>query len=156
MKKASDRSWNNKFSHRSLEGCTPEVVANAREEVPHRGCLYKDGERLALPCQAPCTHNPDGTLFSVKRFIGRKYSEVGSELMIVPYKVSEGPNGAVRFSVNGKEYAPEEISASVLKKLVTDASAYLGEKIADVVITVPAYFNDAQRQATKDAGPSPG
>ncbi len=98
------------------------------------------------------TLNPDGTPFSVKRFIGRKYSEVGSELKIVPYKVIDGPNGAVRFSVSGKEHAPEEISASVLKKLVNDASSYLGEKITDVVITVPAYFNDAQRQSTKDAG----
>ncbi|HRX26505.1 MAG TPA: Hsp70 family protein, partial [Aminivibrio sp.] len=138
-----------------IEGGTPEVVANAEggRTTPSVVAFTRDGERLVGSlAKRQATLNPDGTLFSVKRFIGRKYSEVGSELKIVPYKVSEGPNGAVRFSVNGKEYAPEEISASVLKKLVTDASAYLGEKIADVVITVPAYFNDAQRQATKDAG----
>jgi len=138
-----------------IEGGTPEVVANAEggRTTPSVVAFTRDGERLVGSlAKRQATLNPDGTLFSVKRFIGRKYSEVGSELKIVPYKVSEGPNGAVRFSVNGKEYAPEEISASVLKKLVTDASAYLGEKITDVVITVPAYFNDAQRQATKDAG----
>ncbi len=138
-----------------IEGGSPEVVANAEggRTTPSVVAFTKDGERLVgTLAKRQATLNPDGTLFSVKRFIGRKYSEVGSELKIVPYKVIDGPNGAVRFSVSGKEYAPEEISASVLKKLVNDASSYLGEKITDVVITVPAYFNDAQRQATKDAG----
>ncbi len=138
-----------------IEGGSPEVVANAEggRTTPSVVAFTRDGDRLVGSlAKRQATLNPDGTLFSVKRFIGRKYNEVESELKIVPYKVTEGPNGAVRFSVNGKEYAPEEISASVLKKLVTDASAYLGEKITDVVITVPAYFNDAQRQATKDAG----
>ncbi|MDD3390929.1 MAG: Hsp70 family protein, partial [Synergistaceae bacterium] len=138
-----------------IEGGSPEVIANAEggRTTPSVAAFTKDGERLVgTLAKRQATLNPDGTLFSVKRFIGRKYSEVGSELKIVPYKVIEGPNGAVRFSVSGKEYAPEEISASVLKKLVSDASSYLGEKITDVVITVPAYFNDAQRQATKDAG----
>ena len=96
--------------------------------------------------------NPDGTIYSAKRFIGRNYNEVDSEIKIVPYKVSPGPNNSVRFEVLNKTYAPEEISAQVLRKLVDDAGAYLGEKVTDAVITVPAYFNDAQRQATKDAG----
>ncbi|MGI6783628.1 MAG: molecular chaperone DnaK [Aminivibrio sp.] len=138
-----------------IEGGTPEVVANAEggRTTPSVVAFTKDGDRLVGSlAKRQATLNPDGTLFSVKRFVGRKYSEVGSEMKIVPFKVIEGANGAVRFSVSGKEYAPEEISASVLKKLVADASAYLGEKITDVVITVPAYFNDAQRQATKDAG----
>ncbi len=138
-----------------IEGGTPEVVANAEggRTTPSVVAFTKDGERLVGSiAKRQATLNPEGTLFSVKRFIGRKYNEVGSELKIVPYKVVEGPNGAVRFSVAGKEYAPEEISASILKKLVQDASAYLGEKITDVVITVPAYFNDSQRQSTKDAG----
>ena len=138
-----------------IEGGTPEVVANAEggRTTPSVVAFTKDGERLVGSiAKRQATLNPDGTLFSIKRFIGRKYNEVESELKIVPYKVVEGPNGAVRFSVAGKEYAPEEISASILKKLVQDASAYLGEKITDVVITVPAYFNDSQRQSTKDAG----
>ncbi|MDI9371126.1 MAG: molecular chaperone DnaK [Synergistaceae bacterium] len=138
-----------------LEGGSPEVVANAEggRTTPSVVAFTKDGERLVGSlAKRQATLNPDGTLFSIKRFVGRKYNEVDSELKIVPYRVTEGPNGAVRFSVGGKEYAPEEISASVLRKLVNDASAYLGEKIDDVVITVPAYFNDAQRQATKDAG----
>ena len=138
-----------------IEGGSPEVIANAEggRTTPSVVAFSKDGERLVGSlAKRQATLNPDGTLFSVKRFVGRKYNEVESELKIVPYRVTEGPNGAVRFSVGGKEYAPEEISASVLRKLVSDASAYLGEKITDVVVTVPAYFNDAQRQATKDAG----
>src|SRR5205085_5593628 len=89
---------------------------------------------------------------SAKRFIGRRYDEVASEKDAVTFDVVSGPEGAVRFNVRGKQYAPEEISAQVLRKLVDDASKYLGEKITEAVITVPAYFNDAQRQATKDAG----
>ena len=96
--------------------------------------------------------NPENTIYSAKRFIGRRYSEVQSELKNVTYKVVAGPNDAVRFEIAGKLYAPEEISAQVLRKLADDAAKYLGEKVNDAVITVPAYFNDAQRQATKDAG----
>ena len=96
--------------------------------------------------------NPENTIYSAKRFIGRRYSEVESETKNVPYKVVAGPNDAVRFLVVGKQYPPEEISAQVLRKLADDAAKYLGEKVTDAVITVPAYFNDAQRQATKDAG----
>ena len=95
--------------------------------------------------------NPDRTVYSAKRFIGRRYPEVQSEIKNVPYKVAPGPNDAVRFLIMGKEYSPEEISAHILRKLAEDAAKYLGEKVTDAVITVPAYFNDAKRQATKDA-----
>ena len=96
--------------------------------------------------------NPENTISSAKRFIGRRYEEVQDETKNVPFKVVAGPNNAVRFDIQGKQYAPEEISATVLRKLVEDAAKYLGEKITDAVITVPAYFNDAQRTATRDAG----
>jgi molecular chaperone DnaK len=113
----------------------------------------KDGERLVgTVAKRQAVMNPEGTVFSAKRFIGRNFDEVAEETKIVPYKVIPGPNGAARFEIRDKTYAPEEISAAVLAKLVEDASAYLGEKITDAVITVPAYFNDPQRQATKDAG----
>lgn len=96
--------------------------------------------------------NPENTIYSAKRFIGRRFSEVASEIKNVPYKVVSGQNDGVRFDIGGKLYAPEEISAQVLRKLVEDAAKYIGEKVTEAVITVPAYFNDAQRQATKDAG----
>jgi molecular chaperone DnaK len=96
--------------------------------------------------------NPKGTIYSAKRFIGRNYDEVTSELNAVSFDVVPGPDGAARFEVNGKQYAPEEISAQVLRKLVEDAGKFLGERVTEAVITVPAHFNDAQRQATKDAG----
>ncbi|MDX6561029.1 MAG: molecular chaperone DnaK, partial [Gaiellales bacterium] len=96
--------------------------------------------------------NPEATLYSVKRFIGRKWDEVTEEAKIVSYKVVKGPNDAVRFEVRGKQYSPEEISALILRKLADDAGKALGERVTEAVITVPAYFNDAQRQATKDAG----
>ena len=98
------------------------------------------------------TLNPEKTIYSFKRFIGRRFSEVIDERKLVSYKVVKGPNDAVRFDISGKLYAPEEISSAVLKKLADDASKYMGEKVTEAVITVPAYFNDAQRQATKDAG----
>jgi molecular chaperone DnaK len=121
---------------------TPSVVA-----------FTKSGERLVGQiAKRQSVLNAENTIYSAKRFIGRRYSEVQSEIKNVPYKVVAGPNDAVRFEIMGKQYAPEEISAQVLRKLVDDASKYLGEKVADAVITVPAYFNDAQRQATKDAG----
>ncbi|WP_286953628.1 MULTISPECIES: molecular chaperone DnaK [Aminobacterium] len=137
-----------------VEGGVPTVIANSEgsRTTPSVVAYTRDGERLVgAMAKRQATLNPDGTLFSVKRFIGRTYDEVTSEMKIVPYKVKEGPNKAVRFEAWGKEYAPEEISAQVLKKLVSDASSYLGDAITDVVITIPAYFNDAQRQATKDA-----
>ena len=138
-----------------LEGGKPTVIVNAEgsRTTPSVVAFREGGERLVgHVAKRQAALNPDKTLYSVKRFIGRRYSEVAEERNLVPYKVVPGPNDTVRFDIGGKLYAPEEISAMVLKKLVDDASKYLGEKITDAVITVPAYFNDAQRQATKDAG----
>ncbi|HKG44176.1 MAG TPA: molecular chaperone DnaK, partial [Gaiellaceae bacterium] len=113
----------------------------------------KDGQRLVgAPAKRQQVTNPQNTISSIKRFMGRKFSEVNEEMKIVPYEVVEGPNGDVRVKAGDKEYAPPEISAMILQKLKADAEAYLGESIADAVITVPAYFNNAQREATKDAG----
>lgn len=136
-----------------LEGGEPAVIANAEgARTTPSVVAFKGSERLVGQiAKRQGTLNPDKTLYSVKRFIGRKYAEVAEEISIVPYRVVAGPNDAVRLDVDGKLYSPEEISALVLRKLVDDASAYLGETVKDVVITVPAYFNDAQRQATKDA-----
>jgi len=138
-----------------MEGGKPVVVHNSEgaRTTPSVVAYNKDGERLVGQlAKRQSVLNPEGTIFSAKRFVGRKYSEVASEIEIVPYKVESGPNGAVRLNIRGKQVAPEEISAQVLRKLVDDASNYLGEKIKQAVITVPAYFNDAQRQATRDAG----
>src|SRR5208337_3278385 len=96
--------------------------------------------------------NPENTVYSIKRFMGRRYEEVNEEMKMVPYKVIKDATGAARVKIRDKEYSPPEISAMILKKLKKSAEDYLGEKITDAVITVPAYFNDAQRQATKDAG----
>jgi len=112
-----------------------------------------DGDRLVGQiAKRQAVLHPKSTIYSAKRFIGRRWEEVQSELQNVPYTVVNGPNDAVRFDLNGKQVAPEEISAVVLRKLARDASQYLGEKVTEAVITVPAYFNDAQRQASKDAG----
>jgi molecular chaperone DnaK len=138
-----------------MEGGTPAVVVNAEgaRTTPSVVAFKSNGERLVGQiAKRQASLNPGNTIFSVKRFIGRRYSEVVDERKLVTYKVTAGPNDAVRFEVGGKDYSPEEISALVLKKLVEEASRYLGEKVTDAVITVPAYFNDAQRQATKDAG----
>ncbi|MFZ5639311.1 MAG: molecular chaperone DnaK [Bacillota bacterium] len=138
-----------------MEGGKPAVIVNAEgaRTTPSVVAFKEDGERLVgQVARRQSVLNPENTLYSVKRFIGRRYSEVAEERSLVPYKVTAGPNDAVRFDIRGKQYAPEEISAIVLRKLVDDAAKYLGEKVTDVVITVPAYFNDAQRQATKDAG----
>jgi molecular chaperone DnaK len=113
----------------------------------------KDGQRLVgPPAKRQQVTNPQNTIFSIKRFMGRKFDEVTEEMTIVPYEVVQGPNGDVRVKAEGKEYAPPEISAMILQKLKTDAEAYLGEPVTDAVVTVPAYFNNAQREATKDAG----
>ncbi len=138
-----------------VEGGKPEVITNAEgsRTTPSVVAFKDSGERLVgQVAKRQAALNPEKTLFSVKRFIGRQYKEVDAERKLVPYNVVAGPNDAVRFQVNDKKYAPEEISSMVLKKMVEDASKYLGEKVTDAVITVPAYFNDAQRQATKDAG----
>ncbi|NLI14644.1 molecular chaperone DnaK [Pelotomaculum propionicicum] len=138
-----------------MEGGKPTVIVNTEGDrtTPSVVAFKDDGERLAgKVARRQSVLNPENTLYSVKRFIGRRYSEVTDERKLVPYKVTSGPNDAVRFDIRGKKMAPEEISALVLRKLVDDAAKYLGEKVTDAVITVPAYFNDAQRSATKDAG----
>jgi molecular chaperone DnaK len=138
-----------------MEGGQPTVITNAEGSrlTPSVVAFTKTGERLVGQiAKRQAVLNPENTIYSVKRFIGRRYSEVQSEIKNVTYKVVAGPNDAVRFEIMGKQYSPEEISALVLRKLADDAAKYLGEKVNDAVITVPAYFNDAQRQATKDAG----
>jgi molecular chaperone DnaK len=138
-----------------MEGDRPEVIVNAEgsRTTPSVVAFTPDGERLVGQiAKRQAVLHPKSTIYSAKRFIGRKWNEVQDESKTVPYSMVKGPNEAVRFAVNGKQLAPEEISSRVLRKLVDDASKYLGEKITQAVITVPAYFNDAQRQATKDAG----
>jgi molecular chaperone DnaK len=138
-----------------LEGGEPTVIPNAEggRTTPSVVAFTKDGQRLVgAPAKRQSVTNPQNTIFSIKRFMGRKYSEVSEEMKIVPYEVVAGPNGDVRVKVEDKEYAPPEISAMILQKVKTDAEAYLGETVNDAVITVPAYFNNAQREATKDAG----
>jgi molecular chaperone DnaK len=138
-----------------MEGGQPTVIINSEGSrlTPSVVAFTKAGERLVGQlAKRQAVLNPENTIYSAKRFIGRRYFEVQSEIHNVPYKVVAGQNDAVRFEIMGKQYAPEEISALVLRKLVDDAAKYLGEKVTEAVITVPAYFNDAQRQATKDAG----
>jgi len=138
-----------------MEGGNPTVIINneGNRLTPSVVGFTKTGERLVGQlARRQAVLNPDSTIYSAKRFIGRRYNEVQDEIKNVPFKVVAGPNNAVRFDVQGKLYAPEEISAMVLRKLVDDAAKYLGEKVTDAVITVPAYFNDAQRTATRDAG----
>ena len=138
-----------------MEGGKPTVVINADggRLTPSVVALTKTGERLVGQiARRQAVLNPENTIYSSKRFIGRRYGEVQSEIKNVPYKVVAGPNDAVRFEIQGRQCAPEEISAQALRKLADDAGRYLGEKVTDAVITVPAYFNDAQRTATRDAG----
>jgi molecular chaperone DnaK len=138
-----------------LEGGEPTVIPNAEggRTTPSVVAFTKDGQRLVgAPARRQQVTNPENTVFSIKRFMGRKWDEVSEEMTIVPYEVVKGPNGDARVKAGGKEYAPPEISAMILQKLKADAEAYLGEPVNDAVITVPAYFNNAQREATKDAG----
>src|SRR5881396_572220 len=138
-----------------LEGGEPAVIPNAEggRTTPSVVAFTKDGQRLVgAPARRQQVTNPENTVFSIKRFMGRKWDEVSEEMTIVPYEVVKGPNDDVRVKADGKDYAPPEISAMILQKLKADAEAYLGESVADAVITVPAYFNNAQREATKDAG----
>src|SRR5712691_7351554 len=138
-----------------LEAGEPTVIPNAEggRTTPSVVAFAKDGQRLVgAPARRQQVTNPQNTIFSIKRFMGRKYDEVSEEMKIVPYEVVKGPNDDVRVKAEGKEYAPPEISAMILQKLKTDAEAYLGETVTDAVVTVPAYFNNAQREATKDAG----
>ncbi len=139
----------------AMEGGQPSVIPNVEgsRTTPSVVAFTDQGERLVGQlARRQAILNPKGTIYSSKRFIGRRYDEVTSEMNAVSFDVVEGPGGAVRFQVRNKQYAPEEISALVIRKLVADAGKFLGEKITEAVITVPAYFNDAQRQATKDAG----
>jgi molecular chaperone DnaK len=138
-----------------MEGGKPTVIVNAEGNrlTPSVVAFTRTGERLVGQlAKRQAVLNAENTIYSAKRFIGRRYPEVQEEIKNVPFKVVAGPNDAVRFDIMGKLYAPEEISAQVLRKLADDATKYLGEKVTEAVITVPAYFNDAQRQATKDAG----
>jgi molecular chaperone DnaK len=138
-----------------MEGGQAEVIPNAEgsRTTPSVVAFTDDGQRLVgQVAKRQAILNPEATIYSAKRFIGRKWGEVDEEAKIVSYKVVSGPDDAVRFEVRGKQYAPEEISALILRKLAEDAGKYMGERVTEAVITVPAYFNDAQRQATKDAG----
>ena len=137
------------------EGGEGKVIPNAEgaRTTPSVVAFTEDGERLVGQlARRQSILNPKGTISSAKRFIGRSFDEIKEEANAVGFDVVEGPNGEARFNIRGKQYAPEEISAQVLRKLVDDASKFLGEKVTEAVITVPAYFNDAQRTATKDAG----
>jgi molecular chaperone DnaK len=139
----------------AMEGGEPEIIENAEggRTTPSVVAFTDSGERLVgTVAKRQSVMNPEKTIFSIKRFMGRKEAEVKEEETIVPYKVEAGPNGDVRIDVDGKQYSPPEISAMILQKLKADAEAKLGESVDSAVITVPAYFNDDQRQATKDAG----
>src|SRR5678810_816568 len=138
-----------------MEGGSPLVVPNQEGSrlTPSVVAFTKSGERLVgQVAKRQAITNPENTIFSIKRFMGRRYEEVSEEMKMVPYKVARGDNGDARVEIMGKKYSPPEISAMILTKLKEAAEAYLGEKVTQAVITVPAYFNDSQRQATKDAG----
>jgi molecular chaperone DnaK len=139
----------------TMEGDSPTVIPNQEgsRTTPSVVAFTKDGEVLVgQVAKRQAITNPENTVFSIKRFMGRRYDEVEHEIKLVPYKVVKAPNGDVRIEIRGKQYSPPEISALILRKLKESAEAYLGEKVGQAVITVPAYFNDSQRQATKDAG----
>lgn len=138
-----------------MEGGEPSVISNAEGAriTPSVVAFTKDGERLVgQVAKRQAVTNPENTISSIKRFMGRRYDEVLHEVKLVPFKVGKGPEGDARVEARDKQYSPPEISAMILQKLKTDAESYLGEKVTKAVITVPAYFNDSQRQATKDAG----
>jgi molecular chaperone DnaK len=138
-----------------MEGTQPVVIANSEgsRTTPSIVAFTKTGERLVgQAAKRQAVTNPGNTVYSIKRFMGRKTDEVNEEQKLVPYKIASGENNAVRVDISGKQYTPQEISAMILQKMKQTAEDYLGTKITEAVITVPAYFNDAQRQATKDAG----
>lgn len=138
-----------------MDGNTFKIIPNAEgaNTTPSIVAFTKNGERLiGQTAKRQAVTNPENTIFSIKRFMGRKFSEIQNEIKRVPYRVEEGKNGDAYIRAGGKLYSPPELSAMILQKLKNDAEAFLGEKITEAVITVPAYFNDTQRQATKDAG----
>ena len=138
-----------------FEGGNPTIIVNAEGDrtTPSVVGFRADGDRVVgKAAKNQAVTNPKNTVFSIKRFMGRKYSEVANEIKTVPYTVKEGQGGRAVASIDGQDYTPEQVSAMILQKMKTDAEKYLGETVTDAVITVPAYFNDAQRQATKDAG----
>ena len=138
-----------------MEGSEPIVMANSEGQrtTPSVVGFTAKGDRLVgQPAKNQIVTNAENTVYSIKRFMGHKYNEVPNELSMIPYKVVSGNNGTVRVNIRGTEYSPEEISANILQKMKKTAEDYLGEPVTEAVITVPAYFNDAQRQATKDAG----
>src|SRR6195256_4721860 len=138
-----------------MEGGEPVVITNPEggRLTPSVVAFTKTGERLVgQVAKRQAVTNPENTVFSIKRFMGRKFDEVNEEMKMVPYQVVRATNGDARVMANGKEYSPPEISAMILQKLKQAAEEYLGQPVGKAVITVPAYFNDAQRQATKDAG----
>ena len=140
-----------------MEGGEPKIIPSAEggNLVPSVVAINKSGERLVGElAKRQAVVNPENTVFSIKRLIGRKYkaTSVQDDMKRISYKMTEASNGDCRVMLGGKEYSPQEISAMILQKLKADAEAYLGEKVTDAVITVPAYFNDSQRNATKDAG----
>src|SRR5689334_550845 len=140
-----------------MEGGEPVVIPNSEgnRTTPSVVAFTKSGERLVgQVAKRQAITNPDNTIFSIKRFMGRKFSdpEVDRDKRLVPYRIAQASNGDVQVDANGEKYAPPQISAMILQKLKNDAEAYLGEKVTQAVITVPAYFNNAQREATKDAG----
>src|SRR2546427_1321254 len=138
-----------------MEGGEPVVITNREGNrlTPSVVAFTKDGERLVGQiARRQAVTNPEKTVYSIKRFMGRRHDEVREEISMVPYKVVRSKNGDAWVRVDDKEFAPPEISALILQKLKEAAEDYLGEKVTEAVITVPAYFNDSQRQATKDAG----
>lgn len=138
-----------------MEGNEPVVIANeeGRRTTPSVVAFLKNGERkVGDPAKRQAITNPQNTIMSVKRFMGRKFDEVTNEISHFSYKVVKGDNNTVRVDIDGRQYTPQEISAMTLQKMKKTAEDYLGQEVSEAVITVPAYFNDAQRQATKEAG----
>jgi len=138
-----------------MQGGEPVVISNSEggRTTPSIVSFLKDGAHVVgQVAKRQSITNPEHTVYSIKRFMGRRYNEVGSELKLVPYHVTENNTGAVQVKIDDKNYTPPEISAMILQKMKQSAEDYLGEKVTQAVITVPAYFNDSQRQATKDAG----
>src|SRR5262245_65261916 len=138
-----------------MEGGKPIVIPNAEgsRTTPSVVAFSDKGELLVgQVAKRQAITNPENTVFSIKRFMGRRMEEVSEEMKMVPFRIVAGPGNAVRVRIRGKDHSPEQISAFILQKMKQSAEDYLGEKVTRAVITVPAYFNDAQRQATKDAG----